>query len=190
MIKKEALVFLVVLELVKYGLQRSHRFKGSIFYVSNNAWLALLCLSIMMMLMITENSCLMMKKCMLLFMLLLKNAAQQLYQPWIIHVYIFPMQLHKAWKHQWDTMVEITGPLERGFGPSTYEKVYQSLLHKGKALIPCSWMLGFVYVQFMIIPFTTFFQTSICGWNVIDLVNLLSNNDQRLDLNVLRNLVS
>jgi len=42
----------------------------------------------------------------------------------------------------------------------------------------------------MIILFTTFVGASVWGWKVVDLVSLVSSIDQRLDQNILRNLVS
>jgi hypothetical protein len=41
-----------------------------------------------------------------------------------------------------------------------------------------------------IIRLTTFVWPSVCGWKVVDMVSLVSSVDQRLDQNVLRNLLS
>jgi hypothetical protein len=41
-----------------------------------------------------------------------------------------------------------------------------------------------------IIGSTTYVWSSIWGWKEVDFVSLVSNNDQRLDQNVLRNLLS
>jgi hypothetical protein len=41
-----------------------------------------------------------------------------------------------------------------------------------------------------IIQLTTYVWPSVCGWKDVDLVSLVSNIDQRLDQNVLRNLLS
>jgi hypothetical protein len=42
----------------------------------------------------------------------------------------------------------------------------------------------------MIIRFMTSIWTSILGWKAVDLVSFVSNSDQRLDQNVLRNILS
>ena len=48
----------------------------------------------------------------------------------------------------------------------------------------------YIHKMCTIIPLTTFVWPSIWGWKVVDLVSLVSNIDQRLDQNVLRNLLS
>jgi hypothetical protein len=42
----------------------------------------------------------------------------------------------------------------------------------------------------MIIVFTTSIWPSVWGWKVVDLVSLVSNSDQRLNQNVMRNRLS
>ena len=66
-----------------------------------------------------------------------------------------------------------------------------TVLYIGKALVPCAWMLG-LYMRRMctIILLTTSVWPLVWGWKAVDLVSLVSNIDQRLYQNVLRNLFS
>jgi hypothetical protein len=65
------------------------------------------------------------------------------------------------------------------------------MLNTGETLIPCAQMLDlYMHNICMIILLKTFFWPSVWGWKAVDLVSLVSNNDERLDLNVLRTLLS
>jgi hypothetical protein len=61
------------------------------------------------------------------------------------------------------------------------------MMNIGNTLVPCMQMLRVVHAQ-GVIRLTTYFWPSVWGWKAVDLVSLVSNNDQRLNQNVLRNL--
>jgi len=46
-----------------------------------------------------------------------------------------------AWPHQWDIVVEIPSPPEKGCGHQAMESPVVAVLNTGEVLIPCFWML-------------------------------------------------
>jgi hypothetical protein len=65
------------------------------------------------------------------------------------------------------------------------------MLNIGKTLIPCVQMLGIVHAKNMRDHPIDDLSLAIClGWKAVDLVSLVSNSDQRLDQNELRNRLS
>jgi hypothetical protein len=66
-----------------------------------------------------------------------------------------------------------------------------TVLNIGETLIPCMWILRIVHAQ----DVHNHLIDDLClaivwGWKAVDFVSLVSNSDQRLDQNVLRNLLS
>jgi len=66
-----------------------------------------------------------------------------------------------------------------------------NVLHIWKTLIPCLRMLGVVHVEYLQYHLIDDLCLDIIwGWKAIDLVRMVSNNVQRIEQNVLRNLIS
>jgi hypothetical protein len=65
------------------------------------------------------------------------------------------------------------------------------VMNIGKNIIPCSRVIRIVHVHNMHNHPVEDLVLAIClGWKEVDLVSLVSNSDQRLDQNVLRNRLS
>ena len=87
-------------------------------------------------------------------------------------------------------MAGIPSQLEKGCGQSSCgEPGYSCVEHRGGSHPMCMDALRCSRMC-MTILFKTSVWPSIWGWKVVDLVSLVSSIDQRLDQNVLRNLLS
>jgi hypothetical protein len=94
-------------------------------------------------------------------------------------------------QHPWDPMVEIPTPPERGCGRLSYVWLCCSCVeHREDSHPMCGDAWNCTCRICTIIWLTTSVWPSVWGWKAVDLVSLVSNSDQRLDQNVLRNRLS
>ena len=88
-------------------------------------------------------------------------------------------------------MVEIPTLIERGCVPLSCGEIFVVLLDIGEAFIRCLWVLRIVHAQNVYDhPIDDLCLAISLGMESYELVSLVSNIDQRLDQNVLRNLLS
>jgi hypothetical protein len=94
-----------------------------------------------------------------------------------------PIWMQGVVQHPWDPMVEIPTPPERGCGRLSYVWICCNYVEHREDY----------HAQFlicMIILLTSSIWSIVWGWKVMDLLSLVSNHDQRLDQNVIRNRLS